>query len=224
MNNIILTQIPAQATFEFDIITSVELNPSFIMLTVKFINDLIEIYFSACIFHFKVYQCYPIFRKFWEMFPLISFFKNFSRTQHWSREKLQLPVTIKGSFLRSYKGQYLIDWYRQLPLSPKQIVCQSYFTFQIIFTKWIWFVASFKCVCDGNVWPPGQRVEIGERIASESLQKIHTKFYEVAGHVGRVKTVVTNHIRNMFRSCIHKAAEYNITTIINWDKLTETNP
>jgi len=57
MNNIILAQIPAQATFEFDIITSVELNPSFIMLTVKFINDLIEIYFSACIFHFKVYQC-----------------------------------------------------------------------------------------------------------------------------------------------------------------------
>jgi len=25
-----------------------------------------------------------------------------------------------------------------------------------------------------------------ERIASESLQKIRTKFYEVAGHVGRI--------------------------------------
>ena len=34
---------------------------------------------------------------------------------------------------------------------------------------------------------------------SESLRKIRTKFYGVAGHVGRVKTVVTN-LREMFRS------------------------
>jgi len=60
-------------------------------------------------------------------------------------------------------------------------------------------VNSLKCVSDGNVWPPGQRVKIREKIASESLQKIRTKFYEVAGHVGRVKTVVTNHLRKMVR-------------------------
>jgi len=35
-------------------------------------------------------------------------------------------------------------------------------------------------------------------LASESLQKIRTKFYEVAGRVNRVKTVVTNHLRKMF--------------------------
>jgi len=41
--------------------------------------------------------------------------------------------------------------------------------------------------------------------------------------VGRVKTVVTNHLREMFRSHIHKAAERNTAARINSDKLTETN-
>ena len=39
----------------------------------------------------------------------------------------------------------------------------------------------------------------------------------------RVKTVATNHIRKMFRSGIHKAAERNSAARINSDKLTETN-
>jgi len=34
----------------------------------------------------------------------------------------------------------------------------------------------------------GERAEIREIIASESLYKIHTKFDEVAGRVGRAKT------------------------------------
>jgi len=38
---------------------------------------------------------------------------------------------------------------------------------------------------------------------------------EVAGHVGRVKTVVTNHLRKMFRSRVHKAAERNTAAWIN---------
>jgi len=143
--------------------------------------------------------------------------------KHWWREELQLPVTIKRSFLSSYKWQKLFEGYRQLRLFPKQIICQHDFTFWIIFTKWIWFVNCFKCVSDGNVWPPGQRAEIRERIASESSQKILTKFYEVAGHAGRVKTVVTNHLRKIFRSRIHKAAECNTTPRINWGKWTETN-
>jgi len=76
-------------------------------------------------------------------------------------------------------------------------------------------VNSFKCFSDGNVWPPGQRAEISEIIASESLQEIRTKFYEVAGHVGRIKTIVTKHLRKMFRSCIHDAAECNTSARIN---------
>jgi len=123
----------------------------------------------------------------------------------------------------SYKWQKLFERYTQLRLFPKQIICQSYCTFQIIFTNWIWFVNSFKCVSDGNFCPPGEKAEIRERTASESLQKIRTKFYEVAGHVGRVKTVVANHIRKTFRSRINKAAECNTTARMNWDKLTETN-
>ena len=47
--------------------------------------------------------------------------------------------------------------------------------------------------------------------------------YGVAGHVGRVKAVVTNHVRTMFRSRIHKVAERSTAARINWDKLTETN-
>ena len=60
-----------------------------------------------------------------------------------------------------------------------------------------------------------QRAEIRGRIASELLRKIRTKFYGVAGHVGRVKTVVTNHLRKMFRRRIHKAAERNTAARIN---------
>jgi len=157
------------------------------------------------------------------MFSLISFLKNFSRMKHWWREELQLPATIKRSFLSRYKWQKLFQRYRQLRLFPKQIICQSYFMFRIIFTEWILFVNCFKFVSDRNVWPPGQRAEIRERIVSESLRKIRTKFYEVTGPVGRVKTVVTNHLRKIFRSRIHKAAECNTTLRINWDKLTETN-
>jgi len=42
MSNILLTQIPAQATLEFYIIiNSVQLNPSIVMSTVKFINVII---------------------------------------------------------------------------------------------------------------------------------------------------------------------------------------
>jgi len=33
--------------------------------------------------------------------------------------------------------------------------------------------------------------------------------------VGKVRTVVTNHLRKMFRSRIHKAAERNIPARIN---------
>jgi len=42
MSNIILTQIPAQATLEFYIIVnSVYLNPSIVISIVKFINEII---------------------------------------------------------------------------------------------------------------------------------------------------------------------------------------
>jgi len=45
----------------------------------------------------------------------------------------------------------------------------------------------FQCVSNGNVWPPGQRTEIRERIASESLQKILKKFYEVQDMCAELK-------------------------------------
>ena len=157
------------------------------------------------------------------MFSLISLLKKFSRMKHWWREVLQLSVTIKHSFISSYKWQKLFERYTQLRLFPKQIICRSYFTFKIIFTIWICFVNSFKCFSDGNVWPPGQRAELRERITFLIITENRTKFYEVAGHVDRVKTVVTNQLCKMFRGCIHKAVECNTTARINWNKLTETN-
>jgi len=89
---------------------------------------------------------------FWELFSLISFLKNFSRMKRCWREELQLPVTIKRSFLSSYKWNKLFERCRQLRLLPKQILFLTYFMFWIIFTKWIWFVNSFKCVSDRNVY------------------------------------------------------------------------
>jgi len=58
MSNIILTQIPAQATFKF-----VSSSPERILIlrymsTVKFINEIIYICFSAGTFQFIVYQCH----------------------------------------------------------------------------------------------------------------------------------------------------------------------
>ena len=64
------------------------------------------------------------------MFSLISFLKNFSRTKYWWREELQLPVTIKRSFVSSYEWQKLFERYRQLRLFPKQILCQIYSRFK----------------------------------------------------------------------------------------------
>ena len=85
--------------------------------------------------------------------------------------------------LCSYEWNKFLEGFRHLWLLPKQVLCQSHFMFLIIFTKWIWFSNSSKCFFDINVWPTGQGAEIRERIASRSLQKIRTKFYEVAGHV-----------------------------------------
>jgi len=41
--------------------------------------------------------------------------------------------------------------------------------------------------------------------------------------VGRVKTVVTNHLRKRFRRRVHNAAERSTAGSLNSDKLTETN-
>jgi len=41
--------------------------------------------------------------------------------------------------------------------------------------------------------------------------------------VGGVKTEVSNHLRKMFRSRTHRAAERKTAAWINSDKLTETN-
>jgi len=151
------------------------------------------------------------------MFSLISFLKNFSRMKRWWRKELQLPVTIKRNFLSSYKWKKLFERYRQLPLLPKQILCQSYFTFQIIFTNWIWFVNSFKCFPMERSDLQGKELNYAKELLLNHYKKSVQNF-EVTGHVGRVKAVVTNHLRKMFRSRIHKAAERNKEAGMNWNQ------
>jgi len=71
-----------------------------------------------------------------------------------------------------------------------------------------------------------QRAEIRERIAFESLQKICTNFFQVAGHAWvELKQSHKPLTQGMFRSLIlvHKAEERKIAGRINSYKLTETN-
>ena len=53
MSNIILTQIAAQATFKFYIITSAQLHPSFIISTFKFIIESSKSVFQLVPFSLK---------------------------------------------------------------------------------------------------------------------------------------------------------------------------
>jgi len=103
------------------------------MLTVKFINKIISIYFfSSYPFNLRIDQCYSIYHwssNFWEMFSLILLLKNFSRMKRWWREELKLLVTIKRSFGRRYKWRKLFERCGQLRLFPKQILCQRYSCF-----------------------------------------------------------------------------------------------
>jgi len=81
---------------------------------------------------------------------------------------------------------------------------------------------SFKCFSDRNIRPPGKKAEIREKLLLNHYRK-SVQNSQVAGHVGRVKTVVTNHLRKMFRSRMHKAAVRNTAARKNMDKLTESN-
>ena len=50
-----------------------------------------------------------------------------------------------------------------------------------------------------------KELKYAKELLLNHLQKIRTKFCEVAGHVGSVETVATNNLRKMFRSRIHRA-------------------
>jgi len=72
------------------------IHPSIIIMsTVKFINEVIYIYFSARTFSIesKALLLFYWSWNFWEIFSLISVLKNFSRMKHWWRKELQLLVT-----------------------------------------------------------------------------------------------------------------------------------
>ena len=56
-----------------------------------------------------------------------------------------------------------------------------------------------------------KELKYAKELLVNHYRKSVKKLYEVAGHVDRVKTVVTNHLRKMLRSRIHKAAECNNT-------------
>jgi len=68
----------------------------------------------------------------------------------------------------------------------------------------------------------GKELKYAKELLLNHYSKSVHKFYEVAGHAGGVKKLVTNNLRNMFRSHIHNATERNTAATINLGKLIET--
>jgi len=66
----------------------------------------------------------------------------------------------------------------------------------------------------------GKELKYAKELLLNHYKKSVQDSVRFAGHVGRVKTVVTNHLRKMFRSCMHKG---NRTQYCSQDKSTETN-
>jgi len=61
----------------------------------------------------------------------------------------------------------------------------------------------------------GKELKYAEELLLNHYRKWCPNSVRFAGHVGRVKTVVTNHLRKLFRSCIHKG---NRTQCCSQDK------
>ena len=138
MSNVILTQIPAVYV---RILYHYQLNPSIVTSTVKFINEIINLFFHVVPFSLKVNQYYPIFHclwNFWEMFSLISYLKYFSRMKRWWRKALQLPppVTTKRNLISRYKGKKLFERYRQIRLLPNKIFAKVISCFKSFSLIW----------------------------------------------------------------------------------------
>jgi len=85
------------------------------------------------------------------------------------------------------------------------------------------FANSFKCPSDRNLWPPGQKAELPKKtcslIIAENTYKV-LRDYRTC--VDRFKSEVTNLLRKMLRSRIHKDAEHANAASINSDKLVDT--
>jgi len=140
------------------------------------------------------------------------------------REELQLPATIKRNFLST------------VAINDKNCSSdiRSFDSFRSkLFAKVISRFKSFL-LNEYDLWILSSvlLMEIFDlrvkelKYAKNCFWIISENPYKIlwgAGHVGRVKTVVTNHLRKMFHSRIHMAAERNTAARIYWDKLTETN-
>ena len=155
------------------------------------------------------------------MFSLISFLKNLSRMKRRWREDLQLPVTIKRSLVAindkncssdigsfdSFRSKFFakaISRFKSFSLNEYDLLKLSSAFLMEMFDR------------------QGKELKYAKELLVHHYRK-SIQNSEVAGHVGKVKTVVTNYLRKMFRSRINKAGECNTTARINWDNLTETN-
>jgi len=139
----------------------------------------------------KVDQCYPIFHwswNFWEIFSLSLFLKNFSRMKRWWREELQLPVTVKRSFLSSYK------WKNCSSDIGSFVSFRSKF-----FAKVISYFKSFSSN-ENDLRILQTELKYAKKLLLNHYRKsvpIAMKLQDM--RMGRVKTNVTNHLR-----AIHK--------------------
>jgi len=138
------------------------------------------------------------------------------------REELQIPVTIKRSLLSSYKWKNCssdissFDSFRSKffvkVISRFKSFSLNEYNLRILPNVFLMEMFDFRV----------KELRHAKKLLLNHYRK-SVQNSEVAGHAGRVKTIVTNHLRKMFRSRIHKAAEHNTAVRINSDKLTNTN-
>ena len=133
------------------------------------------------------------------MFSLISFLENLSRIKRWWREELQLPVTIKRSFLTSYKWKKF-----SRDIGSFDSIRSEFFA------KVISGLKSFSLNgYDLWIFSSVFLIEIFDLLGKELkyakncfwiITENPSNFWCCRTCVGWVKTVVTNHLRKMFWS------------------------
>ena len=154
------------------------------MSNVKFINEAIEIYFSARTLSIESRALLLNLSLVMEFLRNVLTNLNFEKFV--SHETLVTGrVTAISNNLYKQSNEPLWGAINEINCSsdvgscdafPRKFFARSVSYFKSFSLIEYAFVNFFKCSSDGNVWPPTQRAEIPERIAPEPLQNVITKF------------------------------------------------
>ena len=160
------------------------------MSTVQVIKESSKSIFHLVPFQLKVDECNSVLhwsRNFWEMFSLISFFEKLLSHEALVKEGVtSISKNLHEQSNAAWEGT-TDEWNCSSDVGNCEALRSKFFSKGFSFKSFSLieyaFANPFKCFFDRNVWPPGQRAEIPERISPESLQEIFTKFNEFAERV-----------------------------------------